>query len=141
VPVVCLVLGVVVFVGGARFYYSLPVAERQADGDPFSADAGIWLGAVLVLFALLLTALVVGAALPRRLDSGLGVFLLIGSLVVLGLVAWGAMGFGDGWFTAGICLPFAYVPSLTIFRLAWQSSRGPRPPTILPSARPTSTST
>ena len=129
------------FVVTARDYFAMPLAERTADGDPFSADAGMWLGAVLVLFAFFAAGIAVGAALPRRLDTGLAIALLVASLLVLGLIVLVAVWAGSGWMSLAVCLPFAYAPVLTIVRLAWQSTRGASPPSHRATiARPTSAS-
>jgi hypothetical protein len=113
-------VGVAVFVLGWRFYFSLPAAQR-ADGDPISPDAGMWLGIVLVLVAVFLAALAVGAALPRRLGVSWGVTLLIASRGTLGLAAWAAVSVPLGWWSM-CAVPFAYVPTLIVVRLFWQSS-------------------
>jgi hypothetical protein len=142
-PVACAVLGVIATVVGARDYFSVPFSERLAQeaqfGEPLDLTMG--LGVVLVLAALFLAALALGAALPRRLDSGTASIVLIGSLLVLGLVAVGAV-LASGWFGLFVCLPFAYVPALTAVRLLLQSSaRGSSSPRQTGLARPTSAST
>jgi hypothetical protein len=113
-------VGVAAFVSGWHFYFSLPAAQR-ADGDPFPADAGMWLGVALVVVALLLAALAVGAALARRLNVGWGVTLLIASLGIMGLAIWTAVSVPLGWWSM-CAVPFAYVPALIVVRLLWQSS-------------------
>ena len=113
-------VGVAVFVSGWHFYFSVPAAQR-ADGGPISPDAGMGLGVALVVGALLLAAPAVGAALPRRLDVGWGVTLLIASLGIMGIAIWAAVLVPLGWWSM-CALPFAYVPALIVVRLRWQPS-------------------
>jgi hypothetical protein len=141
-PAAFAIMGVIAFVWGWRFYFSLPGAER-GNGDPISNGAGMTLGVVLILIALVLAALAVGAVYSRRLDTSLGVTLLVVSLGVLGLVVWAVASVSLGWWSVWACLPFAYVPALIGVRLLWQSSAG-RPSRLASApgtARPTSAST
>jgi len=135
-PVVCAVIGALAFING------LTSNPADIDGDPLPSDYGSGLGAALVLFAIFLAALALGAALPGRLDSGSAAIVLIGSLSALGLVTLLTVLLGGTWLSLAVCLPFAYVPVLTVVRLVWQSHVGGSPPLHQAGiARPTSAST
>jgi hypothetical protein len=114
-PVVLLVVCIMSFAHEAQTYYALPLAERTADGDPFSADAGMFFAGVAIVVALLLFVPPLLAALPARLRVWQGVVVII--LEALPLLAAAGAGSLLGWLAfAG----FAYVPVLALVRLLGQ---------------------
>jgi hypothetical protein len=130
-PVLVLVSSGVLFVASWNDYYSLSPMDRGGDARGWF-DFGIEIALTAALIALLLAALAAAVTLPRRLDGGLAVFLLIAGLVPLGLVVYIATAIlvrsyaGESlWFVLLLaCLLFAYIPAVTVARLVWQRSRG-----------------
>jgi hypothetical protein len=108
-------------------YYSLPAAERAADGSPLSPAAGPFFAGVAIVCTLLLFVAPLLAALPSRLRVREAVVALV--LQVLPL--WIALGvaLGDSWYTTLGWLAFvgfAYVPALAVVRLTMQRRSAPR---------------
>jgi MFS family permease len=99
------------YVEEARWYYSLPMHERLADGDPFSASSGMDLAGFAIAAGLMLALISLSVALPRRLWLWWG---LVVSLLALGL-AWLFVSSG-----APVGLGFLYLPVLVALRTWWQ---------------------
>jgi hypothetical protein len=114
-PAALLVLCIQWFVDESQYYYSLPLPERMADGDPLSADAGMFVAGVGIVCLVLLLLPPLLAALPRRLRIWQAVLALVMQALPL-LIAWDAAIGGSmrGWLAF---LGFVYVPILVIIRL------------------------
>lgn len=122
-PAVLLALCVAWFVGERATYYALPLAvRRDADPDPLSADAGVFLAALAIVVALLLFAPPLLAALPGRLRVWQAIVVVI--LEALPLLVAATSGSLLGWLAF---VGFAYVPVLALVRLVSQH-RAQAPP-------------
>jgi hypothetical protein len=112
--VIVAVFGVVWFVSEARFYLSLPMSERMADGDPLSAEAGMaFAGAVIVAGLLWLVPGLV-TTLPKRFNLALMV-----AAIILGAIPL-VLGFSF-LHRIYVWLPFAaYPPVLAMLRFFLQ---------------------
>ena len=125
VPVAFLAACAWFFVQQAVWYFSLPLADRTADGDPFSADAGMFFAVAGIAVALLLCVPPLLVALPTRLR-------LWHCIVAMGLqllALWVALEFalgGSGWARAAFIL-LIYVPGLMLFRLVQRFRTAPPP--------------
>ena len=120
-PIVLLVLSIQSFIHESAIYYSLPLAERMADGDPFSADAGVFLAGVGIVVALLLFVPPLLVGLPRRLRLWAAIVAIALLLLPL-LIAFGSAPDSGVWGVVAL-LSFVYVPILAIARLLTQSRR------------------
>ena len=110
------------FVHEALYYFSLPLAERTADGDPFAADAGMFFAAAGIAVGLLLFLPPLMAGLPRRLRPWVGIVAVVPQLLPL----WAAGDLakaGIAWSWVAPVL-FAYVPALVVARLLLQRRAG-----------------
>jgi hypothetical protein len=118
-PVVLLVLSIQSFVHESASYYSLPVAERMADGDPFSADAGMFFAGVGIAAALLLFLPPLLAGPPRRLRLWAAIVAIALQLLPLWIASdFARHGDARGWVALVL---FAYVPVLVVVRLVRQA--------------------
>ena len=123
-PAAVVVVCIWSFVHEAIFYFSLPLAER-ADGDPLSADAGMFFAAFGIAVGMLLFLPPLVAGLPRRLRPWVGIAAVVPQL--LPLLAAGdeaKAGVALGWVALVL---FAYVPALIVVRLILQRRVGTRP--------------
>ena len=117
-PLILLAICVRMFVSEAQGYYALPVAIRSADGDPFSADAGMMLAAAGIAFALLLLLPPLLVGMPRRLGFWTCLAaLLLQALSLFAAISVADSGSGRAWLAL---LLFAYVPVLALVRLVRQ---------------------
>jgi hypothetical protein len=112
-PVVLLAVCIRWFVQEAQGYYALPFAQRTADGDPFSADAGMFVAGVGIAIALLLLAPPLLAGLPVRLR----VWQVIVALAVQSLPLWVAATSIATALGRLELVGLAYVPALVVARL------------------------
>ena len=119
-PAFLLALSVAWSVREWHAYQALPAAVRNdPDPDPLSADAGMYLAGMAVVFALLLFAPPLLAALPARLRIWQAVIALAVQAPAL-LIAWDLATHGS---TVGLLalIGLAYVPALAIVRLVRSS--------------------
>jgi hypothetical protein len=108
------VIGVVLFVHEARYYFSLPVSVRTEDGDPFPASAGMWFDVAVVIAGLLLLMPGLVVTLPRRFSLTLMVVAFLPGAIPLVVASFTLGSRVYAW------LPFAYVPVLAMLRLYLQ---------------------
>jgi hypothetical protein len=128
-PAVLLVLSTRSYDQESAHYYSLSLAQRLADGDPFPANAGMLFASVGVAIGLLLFVPPLLVGLPARLR----LWAAIVGIVSLLLPLWVAFSFATDasiWALVAL-LSFAYTPILAVTRLIVQSRRaavpGPQP--------------
>jgi hypothetical protein len=116
-PAVLLVACIRWFVHAVEAYNALPLAPRTADGDPFSANADIFVAGMGIVCVLVLFAPPLLAGLPGRLRVWHA--LVAVALQVLPLYIAFAAGTESllGWLA--FC-GLAYVPALALVRLVTQ---------------------
>jgi hypothetical protein len=122
-PTLLLSVCIAWFVHAAQVYYALPLAERTADGDPFSANADMFFAGMAILVALLLFVPPLLAGLPSRLRTWQAVLAL--GLQALPLAV--AVMFADTTLGLLALVGLAYVPALVVVRLVLRHPIGPIP--------------
>jgi hypothetical protein len=108
VPVWVIVWGIQDFINEAHQYYQLPVEERQAGGDPFPPDAGMYFAGAAIFAGLVLGLISASVSLPRRLWLWWGLVVSVFALCLVRLTG------------IPIGLSHLYLPLLVALRVWWQ---------------------